>query len=774
MATTLQAPESNQESVADDSSVKMIEFLRARLLSERAASKAARHHAWEIAEKVKDLNARLEIEIRSRKEAESAMGKIFTILRARGLVMDAPTSTDSKVELEKGISTLDNFKEMEKYLRKEVWPKPLQNKDESAEKGMIEEKKHGTREPHASNPSSIGIVSEEDQTLETPCNMPEEVCKALPSTDLKDEQHKGVSALDDVKEMTKHRHKEVLPQPLQKKDESAEKGQIEEKKRSTSELHASDLVRGIDIVSEVAQTLETPCNLPEEASPQGAAAVTDKLMVYTDNMSPKCPGSVEKDWHTAEAFDEGLSITLKMKAMLHQMEEEMAALPQEQEPLKLQLQSWVDHVAGVLHMEKESDLNADLDAGSNSPLKEAEEVNVAALNKIHDTPGGVDEIKEEMGKTLYVVSKDMVQQSNVMPLRSNYERPYPSTTCSQPTRKDYSLPSKVFHNRRSSYDAVHNLEQPPIMPMPPQMMPCGISQPRVAYATSFANSYTANNPPCYVEAQSPRSSDAFSLVDGPSLVGNKQRQLCESRSQGRGLGIERQAGYREDAMKYPSEMWSQAGSGFRDMLSSPYIVDVLDEVHVRQDHYLNTQNIQFQRAHSYSHRVHMDQANSAAEFNMARPPQSFPAVSDGTLSLTDDSRNGRLGDILMVLDAARQLVNEEEQSLCNEELLFGPPTPTVEEARLNRGNCPCGDDMQQMPFEHLNHARRSQTHSQAPIIQFPLSPASEHGCPPFERGHGRHRRSSSVSANFMMSGWDSYLLPRGEVQLGNGITLYTD
>lgn len=43
---------SNQALGVDDSSAKTIEFLRARLLSERAASKAARQQAQEIAEKV--------------------------------------------------------------------------------------------------------------------------------------------------------------------------------------------------------------------------------------------------------------------------------------------------------------------------------------------------------------------------------------------------------------------------------------------------------------------------------------------------------------------------------------------------------------------------------------------------------------------------------------------------------------------------------------------------------------------------------------------------
>lgn len=160
---------------------------------------------------------RLENEIKSRKEAESAMEKVFTILKAKGLALDA---------------------------------------------------------------------------------------LALASTDLKD-QPEGVSALDDVKEMNEDPHKEVSPKPLQNKDETAEKGMSEEKKHSTRELHVSNVESGIGIVSEVDQTLRTFCHTFEEASLQNAAAVTDKPMVYTDNMSPKCPPNVKKDSHTAEAFDEG-------------------------------------------------------------------------------------------------------------------------------------------------------------------------------------------------------------------------------------------------------------------------------------------------------------------------------------------------------------------------------------------------------------------------------------------------------------------------------------
>lgn len=747
-ASTLQASDSNQALVVDDSSVKTIEFLRARLLSERAASKAARQQAQEIAEKVKNLNARLETEIENRKKAEAAMGKVYTILKAKGLAVDgiAVASTDLKDQLEREVSTLDDIKEMNKdpqdfpscimdpSIDKEVSPKPLENKDESTEKGMVEKRKHSTSEPHAGD-SENGIVSKVDQTVGTFC--------------------------DD---------------------------------RDASLYN----VRNPDVVQADIKENFLLQNAAEHHHCQVQLAVTDKPVVYTDKNSTP---DFKEDSHTSQNFDQGSPITLKLKAMLHQIEEEVAALPKEQ-PLKLELQGWVDHVAGVLDKEKEAGLNGGLEmhtsdskAGTNYPLKEAtvfktksfthserpilltEKEKAVALNQIHDIPEGQD-TTEEMGKTLSIVRKEMLQQTNMGPPSTNYNGEFPSTMY-PPTGKDPALPTKMFHNRRSSYDSLHFLQEPPKMPMHPQMMQYGVSQTSVAHSPMFANGYTANGhftgaeAPYLVESQSPRSSDVFSVGDGALQVGYGHGQWCEARSQGRGLGLERQAGYREDALKRQCDTWSQAGLGSREILSSPYIVDVSNELHMKQEKYLDPRNIQHERGHPYPHRTYMHPVRDAAELNMncnSRHPKSLP-LSDATLSLMDD-RNGRLGDILIALDAARQHVNDEEQSLYAEEQLIGPPTPTVEDARFNRGYH-YGEDMQQVSYEYLNHTWRSRARTQTPIIQFPPSPASEHGYSPFER-HGRHRRSSSVSTNFMMSGWESYLQPRGEVQLGNGITLYTD
>ncbi|KAI5060533.1 hypothetical protein GOP47_0024953 [Adiantum capillus-veneris] len=77
-----QTAESNMATV-DDLSAKTIEFLRARLLAERATSKSARQQTQEMSEKVNNLHIRLETEIKHIKEAEAAMEKVFLALRRR-------------------------------------------------------------------------------------------------------------------------------------------------------------------------------------------------------------------------------------------------------------------------------------------------------------------------------------------------------------------------------------------------------------------------------------------------------------------------------------------------------------------------------------------------------------------------------------------------------------------------------------------------------------------------------------------------------------------
>eukprot|EP00250_Pteridium_aquilinum_P009813 c18951_g2_i1 orf=253-2532(-) len=749
VASSPQAPESKQALVVDDSSAKTIEFLRARLLAERAASKAARQEAQEIAEKVKDLHGRLETEIEHRKEAEAAMERVFTILKSKGLAGDGlvPASANLKDQSESGVPPLSDVKEasedcenipchvVEPSINKEV--PPSLNKDGSTEKGMVETRIHVTNESHSSNVED-GILPMVVNTVET--------C---------------------------HDTRDAFP---------------------CNVLHVDQTESGKDF------------SLQNEAESHRCQVDDDKQVVHTDHSSPNCSPECKKDSRTACSIEQGQSITLKLKAMLHQIEEEVGALPEEQ-PLKYQLQGWMDHVTSVLDKGEEEGINGGLKihslddskkAGTNYPLKEAtnletksvihtkmpilltkkghadalnlDETGLHSVNQLNGITEEVDP-KEELDKTLSIFPKDMLQQPNLPPSSNNYNGDYPSTMY-PPTCVDPVQHSNMSHYRKPSCESLNGsnraayvLQDPPTRPLHPQMMQHVISHSSIANPPMFVDGHTSNGhytgseSSYLVEAQSPKGSDVISVGDPAGKVGYAHGQWnegyvhgqCnEAWYQGRVLGSRRQAGYREDDLKFQSEAWSQG-------------------------RYFNHGNIPYERGPVISHNpfMHVRDAREFAMKSTARHPRGRP-LSDATLSLVDD-RNGRLGDILKVLDAARQHVNDVDQSLYTEEQLYGPPTPRVADARFNRGYWQYGDEAHQVPCEYRNNAWRSRARSsQAPIIHFPPSPTSEHGYSPFERHGGGHRRSSSVATNFMMSEWESCGHPRGEVELGNGITLYTD
>lgn len=162
---------------------------------------------------------------------------------------------------------------------------------------------------------------------------------------------------------------------------------------------------------------------------------------------------------------------------------------------------------------------------------------------------------------------------------------------------------------------------------------------------------------------------------------------------------------------------------------------------------------------AYPSRKHL--SSDVVEFR--RYPQA--PVSDAILSLVDD-KNGKLGSILMALNLAKQQINDEEcVSSHTDEVyeaalpspFFGKPYPA-----LNEG----------VPHQAPYRPWRPDPHNQAPIIHLPMSPTSDHEASAFEKHEGM-RRSSSTPA-YYMPGYDPYLQPKGELHLGNGITLYTD
>ncbi|TKY51690.1 micronuclear linker histone polyprotein isoform X1 [Spatholobus suberectus] len=86
-------------SCVEDSTAMTIEFLRARLLSERSISKSARQRADELAKKVMELEEQLRTVILQRKMAEKATADVLAILENQG-ISDVSEEFDSGSDLE--------------------------------------------------------------------------------------------------------------------------------------------------------------------------------------------------------------------------------------------------------------------------------------------------------------------------------------------------------------------------------------------------------------------------------------------------------------------------------------------------------------------------------------------------------------------------------------------------------------------------------------------------------------------------------------------------
>ncbi|KAH1036841.1 hypothetical protein GLYMA_20G187800v4 [Glycine max] len=86
-------------SCMEDSTAMTIEFLRARLLSERSISRSAKQRADELAKKVMDLEEQLKTVILQRKMAEKATADVLAILESEG-ISDVSEEFDSGSDLE--------------------------------------------------------------------------------------------------------------------------------------------------------------------------------------------------------------------------------------------------------------------------------------------------------------------------------------------------------------------------------------------------------------------------------------------------------------------------------------------------------------------------------------------------------------------------------------------------------------------------------------------------------------------------------------------------
>eukprot|EP00250_Pteridium_aquilinum_P017975 c23877_g1_i1 orf=262-1932(+) len=196
---------------------------------------------------------------------------------------------------------------------------------------------------------------------------------------------------------------------------------------------------------------------------------------------------------------------------------------------------------------------------------------------------------------------------------------------------------------------------------------------------------------------------------------------------------------------YPYDMPSMYGESLRQGHNVPFSAEV-----------------PFPRGFSntaYQSREHL--SSDIAGFG--RYPQA--PINDAILSLVDDKK-GKLGSILMALQLAKQQLNDEEHVSSYMEERFVTPSPILKNGKAYTGFYE--EAPHQLPYQPW----RTSPHNAAPIIHFPVSPRSDHEVSAFER-HDGLRRSSSTSAYYMPPS-DVYLQPKGELHLGNGITLYTD
>ncbi|KAL5974582.1 hypothetical protein ACLOJK_031252 [Asimina triloba] len=69
----------------EDSTVMTVEFLRARLLSERSVSRTARQRADQLAKRVVELEEQIKVVTLQRKKAEKALAEVLAVLDSHGI-----------------------------------------------------------------------------------------------------------------------------------------------------------------------------------------------------------------------------------------------------------------------------------------------------------------------------------------------------------------------------------------------------------------------------------------------------------------------------------------------------------------------------------------------------------------------------------------------------------------------------------------------------------------------------------------------------------------
>ncbi|EHA8589348.1 hypothetical protein COCNU_scaffold009328G000010 [Cocos nucifera] len=131
-----------------DSTAMTIEFLRARLLSERSLSRAAKERADQLAKRVMELEEQLKVVTIQRKKAEKAAAEVLAILEAQGIddFSELTDSSSDQNEVPSGMKGCeDTFKEDETSTASKM------------EKSEVEDVLSGSE--HEVSPSQVGSIS---------------------------------------------------------------------------------------------------------------------------------------------------------------------------------------------------------------------------------------------------------------------------------------------------------------------------------------------------------------------------------------------------------------------------------------------------------------------------------------------------------------------------------------------------------------------------------------------------------------------------------------
>lgn len=758
------ASERNHVPLAEDAS-KTIEFLRARLLSERAASRAARQQAQQIARKVSELQSRLDLEMEQRKKAEVAAEEVFAVLKSKGLTTEHMSYAQArKSGLEEGIllpHDSNNLVDTERESSQNACHTISRLGADSLDIPMLVA--GITRDVQRGN-DFVGKVDTQRNAEESmqPFKEAEKDCKLDSKDNSLEVWDPAISDL--VKEQ-----QEIAPEDCEKVMGSQTNKPAGERDTIAKKLNAMlhKLEEEVDNLSDeqplkfkLQGWVDHIVNVLEREVPSlksGFPLVDPGKLYCSDASSPVIQGAAECDNASSSCLYtqvgrnmlhselESLNHVEGLVKLLGKVNADVLRLVESELPLANQLQlleeveKKVDSTDASLSLIKMFKLSNSTSKDTNDDMQEKEKNPadnvVSPLSKIR---GAVRSVHGNLHPWVSPPSVNFLS-NEVMPHRSH---------ASSDTLKE--VYTKGAESDMGFLGGLVTLKQKPQVPIYSEVL--GMSQ----VVTGAEWIYPT-------EAPSPRKSDdswTGEIAKTRPVIG--QWQVYESLPQAT-----------------ISDSEKQARLGTRGIYTHNSFMNDLAHDNIGQniDFHRNPSaeaafvghgNLEFKRRHSYHASKKYGQGreqpllspfDDGFELNFQKPRQTR------AYALMDD-KNGRLGDVLKALHLAREQVKDDESLVSCFEDRVGPSMPTV--GTIERSVDNHGDERWQVPYG--GHRCRSDVVGQAPIVHLPTSPSSDHGFPALERQDGL-RRSNSVSTNFMMP---AYLQPRGKVHLGNGITLYTD